>query len=472
MDKHSFFAAPIVGLFIKIVVAINSAAIFIIAASPTTEDTLPYIQYWPWFILSTPIVLFFLWKHYKAFNTQLDVLVSDALSGNNNKPIVLYLRPFVTDGYILDGGDTVIETIKGSLLLVNTITLFEGRLLSVVSKKFIPIKFDQSDENESKNVIYKIRTIFSYRFGRHFDNTTDWLNTVGRTLNRSALCIIIPPAIIGSSTTEEIETALDCTITDKLVFIMPGKGSSFKAKDGVKVSAKQLWENLLQITKGNIQLPGYSKKGGFVFSINGRMTLIESCQGFDWSHKKAMKKIFIDGKLTCSKWLSSLKITYKLVWLFFPLSFLYAVILLITVFPNLSETEKFGPSIAVVFFFILLLHMRTFYRFCTKFLLTKGKAISLFVGSVVSFTIGVVAAIFILGNWGIFLVDMLGLSWITKPELGSTDFSPSYTLFGLFLLMCTTSTLVYLTAYLFFRRQPKLEFRAVSRVDKNQSFTS
>lgn len=468
MEKPNFLAHPVAGLFIKIAVALNSIAIAVFAASPAQEN-LPFVPNWPWLVISTPIVIFLLWRHYKAFNAQLDRQVSIALSGGNTRPVLLYLRPFVTDGYLIDGGDTFANTVKGLLQFVNTTNVFEGRLLSVVCKKYVPVKFDESEENESKKLIYKIRTMFSYRFGRHFDDTDEWLNTVDRTLNNCALCIIVPPAVPGSSTWEEIEMALERSTTEKLVFIMPGKDSGFKTNDGIKITAKQLWENLLQMTKDKIRLPGYSRNGGFVLPVNGRMTLIDSCHGFDWFHKKAMKEIFLTGKLICSKWLGSLKVTSKLAWQLLPLSVLYAVISLSIIFPDLSETERYGPAIIVVSFAILLLHMRVFYRFCSRFLLSKGRVIGLFISTIAALVTGVVAASnLIMDGWGIFLIDLLGQSWIETPEVGSTDFSPSYTLFGLFLLLFVTSALVYLTAFLFFSGQERLEFKAVSQADKNR----
>ncbi|GJL75961.1 MAG: hypothetical protein NMNS02_20670 [Nitrosomonas sp.] len=102
-------------------------------------------------------------------------------------------------------------------------------------------------------------------------------------------------------------------------------------------------------------------------------------------------------------------------------------------------------------------------------MLTKGRVIGLFVSTIAALITGVIAASnLIMDGWGIFLIDILGLSWITTPEIGSTDFSPSYTLFGLFLLLFATSALVYLTAFLFFSGQERLEFKAVSQADKNR----
>lgn len=464
MGKSNFFADPIAGLFIKIAVALNSIAIAIIAVSPA-EENLPFVPNWPWLMISTPIVIFLLWRHYKAFNAQTDRQVSIALSGGNIKPVLLYLRPFVTDGYLIDGGNSFTIHVKGLLQFVDTTNVFEGRLLSVVCKKYVPVKFDESEENESKKLIYKIRTMFSYRFGRHFDDTDDWLNTVDRTLNNCALCIIVPPAVPGSSTWEEIEMAFERSITGKLVFIMPGKYSGFKTNEGIKITAKQLWENLLQMTKDKIQLPGYTRNGGFVLPVNGRMTLIDSCHGFDWFHKKAMKEIFLTGKLTCPKWLGSLKVTCKLVWQFLPLSVLYTAISLSIIFPDLSETERYGPAIIVVFFTILLLHMRAFYRFCSRFLLTQSQVIGLFISTIAALITGLIAALNLILNWGISLIDTLELSWIETPEVGSIDFSPSYTLYVLFLQMFVATAFVYLTAFLFFRGQQQLEFKVVPQAD-------
>lgn len=383
MDKSNFFSTPIAGLFIKIIFALNIIAIAIAhfdASIP--EANLLSVTYWPWLIISTLIILFLLWKHYKAFNKQLDIMVANALSGSNAKPILLYLRPFVSDGYL------VIRSANGILEVVDRANVLEGKLLSVVCEKYIPVKFDESENNESKKLLYKIRAMFSYRCGRHFDDTDDWLSTVDRMLDRCALCIIVPPGTPDSSTSEEIKMALERSIMEKLVFIMPDKDTRFKTNEGVKISAKQLWENLLQITQDKIQLPDYSRNGGFVLSVNGRMTLIESCHGFDWFYKKAMKKIFMTGELTCSNWLGSLKITYKLVWQFLPLSVLYAFITLYIIFPDLSETKRDGASVFVVSFTFLLLHMRAFYRSCGKFFLIKNQATGLFLSTIVALVIG------------------------------------------------------------------------------------
>ncbi len=426
------------------------------------EANLLSTSYWHWLIISTLIILFLLWKHYKTFNKQLDMMVANVLSGSNAKPILLYLRPFVSDGYL------IIRPANGILEVVDTANVFEGKLLSVVCEKYIPVKFDESENNESKKLLYKIRAMFSYRCGRHFDDTDDWPGTVDGMLDRCALCIIVPPGTPDSSTSEEIKMALERSIVEKLVFIMPDKDTHFKTNEGIKISAKQLWENLLQITQDKIQLPSYSRKGGFVLSVNGRMTLIESCHGFDWFYKKAMKKIFMTGKLTCSNWLGSLKITYKLVWQFLPLSVFYAFISLYLIFPDLSESKRGEASVFAASFTFLLLHMRAFYRFCGKFFLTKDRVTSLFISTIVALTMGwVTVSYIVLNKWEVFLIDILGPKWITKPDFGSTNFSISYILFELFLLWSVASVFVYLAAFLFFRGQQRLEFKAVSQVDNS-----
>jgi len=191
VDKSNLLSTPIAGLFIKIAVAVNTIAIVIAYLDVSIpEANFLSISYWPWLIISTPIVLFLLWKHYKTFNAQLDMMVPNALSGGNAKPILLYLRPFITDGDLMGGGDTFINSIKGMLQIFDTANLFEGKLLSVVREKYIPVKFDESEKNESKKLIYKIKTMFSYRCGKHFDDTDKWLDTVDRTLNTCTLCII------------------------------------------------------------------------------------------------------------------------------------------------------------------------------------------------------------------------------------------------------------------------------------------
>ncbi len=470
MDKDSLFANPKVGLFIKILASINSIAIVFILVS--VQENLPYIAYWPWLVLSTPLMFYLLWKHYNAFNMQLDKLVTGTLAGdNNNIPTMLYLRPFVSDGAdIYLGKQGTFDFLFALPHIVDTGGVFEGKLLPVIYKKYIPIKFDHSPKksakSDSRNPIYKFNAMLTYRFGRYFDSTEQWLDTVRKIAKNCAICIIVPPTKIDSSTAEEISMALKYSLLGKLVFVMPSKKSRLKTEEGVKVVAKQLWENLLQTTKDKIKLPNYSENGGFVLQVNGQMMLIESCHGFDWPHKKAMQKIFIDGKLTCSLWLGSLKITTKLVWLYFPLSFLYTY-LIYNVFVD-TVSPPFGDDVMGVlpflaFLVIFSLHMKAFYRFCSKFLLSKVRVIGLFISSIVSFTIGTVIAIYLLiENWGIFLIDTLGLSWITKPEFGSNDYALSYSLFGVVLSLCIASIFVYLTACLFFLRQPSLEFKAVS----------
>ncbi len=478
MNKYSFFSNSVAGMLIKLAVTVNTAVLFFIVTFPSENIVIKL--YWPWLIISTPIVLFLLWMHYRILNTQHDKLVSDVLiSDHSIMPTALYLRPFVTDGSNFHPNKySNVDTLIGFSQFVSTIAVFEGRLLSVIRKKYIPIKFDQSAEesakNESKNPLHKINTMFSYRFGRHFDNTQEWRDTVRRMIKRCALCIIIPPGRCDSSTAEEIEMALKSPFLEKLVFIMPTKRSKFKTEEGAKVSAKQIWENLLQVTKDKIQLPNYSENGGFVLPINGRMTLIESCHGFDWSHKKAMKRIFTDGKLTCSKWQGALRVTIKLVWLILPLSVIYAGVILYALTSNsTSGSEDMGALWFTTSFVIFLLHMKAFYRFCGNFLLTKIRAIGLFVCSVVSLAVGTVTAIYLLmDNWEVFLIDKLGLNWIITPELGSNDYALSYILFGVTLFLGIVSIFVYLTACLFFFRQQNIEFRAVSQTNKNQEFTT
>ncbi len=468
MDKDSYFASPLAGLFIKIIVAINTVVLVIIITYP--DENLSIKLYWPWLVLSTPLVLFLLWKHYNVFNTQLDKLVSRVVTSDHSDiPTALYLRPFVSDGaemYL--GKNSAADLLLGLLHMVNTTSVFEGRLLPVIYNKYIPIKLDysieESDKNESRNLHYKISAMFTYRFGRHFDNTEEWVETVRKVTKNCAICILAPPAKIDSSTAEEVSMVLKYSLLEKLVFIMPSKRGRFKTNEGVKVFAKQLWENLLQITKDKVQLPNYSENGGFVLPVNGQMMLIESCHGFDWFSKKAMKKIFIDGKLTCSMWLGALKVTYKLVWLFLPLSFLYAGLIFYVFLPHFSaSSEGFGILLFLTFIVIFLLHMRAFYHFCGKFLLTKIRVIGLFVSTIVSLTTGAIAATYVhMSDWGIFLIDTLGLTWVTKPEYGSNDWTYSYSLFATTLSLCIVSIFVYLTACLFFCRQPNLEFKAVS----------
>lgn len=113
--------------------------------------------------------------------------------------------------------------------------------------------------------------------------------------------------------------------------------------------------------------------------------------------------------------------------------------------------------------------MRAFYRSCGKFFLIKNQVTGLFISTIVALVIGWMTASYMsMNNWEIFLIDILGLNWITKPDLGSTAFSPSYTLFELFLLWSVTSAFVYLAAFLFFRGQQRLEFKAASQADKNR----
>lgn len=457
MDNSSFFSTPIAGLLLKIAWAFNLIAIAIVFIDASIyESSLRVTSYWPWLIISELIIVFLLWKHYKAFNKQLDRMVSNALSGSNIKPILLYLRPFVSDGYL------IIRSAKGILPIIDTADVFEGKLLSVVCEKYIPIRFDESENNESKKLIYKIWAMFSYRCGRHFDDTDGWLNTVDRMLDKCELCIIVPPAAPDSSTSEEIKMALERSIMEKLVFIMPDKDSSFKTNEGVKIPAKQLWGNLLQITKDIIQLPDYSRNGGFVLSVNGRMTLIEACHGFDWFYKKAMKKIFMTGELTCSNWLGSLKITNKLAWQFLPLSVLYTIISLAFIYFNLSVTKIGEFSAFAIFLTFLLLHTQAFYRYCSKFFLTKNQATGLVISTLVALLIGWMTASYVIIKWEILLIDILELNLIEKPDFGSTDLYPTYTLSGLFLLWSVISAFVYVTAFLFFCGQRKLVFKAAS----------
>lgn len=336
--------------------------------------------YWSYFFygalfLMTPLAILFLC--YRTANRVRDKEVADLISGENDssKPIILYLRPFLTDGNIPIGNEQILNVFKDFLIFnFGKAGGIEGRLIEVLSDQYMLLRFDYDKLDFIKAPIHYLRAAFSHRAGKIIDNSPGWEERVKRIAKKSHLCIVVPPVKEDSATEREIKTIIEDNFFEKTVFIMPSSDVKIGVPFSKHVKAHQIWQNLKRIVNDKIELPHYDKTGGFVIFSSGKYHLINSCRGSYWTSTKAIKSIFLDKKLVDPDIFDAAKIMFRLVWIT-PIIIVGVLGVLI-----LSSTfrEASNEAIYSAFAFAAFINFFTYYRYCKNFRLPKWWSLGLF----------------------------------------------------------------------------------------------
>lgn len=388
MTWEHFLRSRGVGLLAKLLVTVNLFATLMVLVymQGNTKISALYL-----FLLVCSILintyLLFIYFHFN--NTYRDKLVLSLVEqdfNNSEKPILLFLRPFITDGKTPVKKGLLQSFFAPLFLSLNTLGGFESRLLAALEKHYHIVRFDDGKYKPFKFSWAYLRYLFIHRPGRYPDSSMAWSERVHDTALKASVCLIVPPVDCHSATSIEILNIIDDDLLSKTIFIMP-PDVNYPLSFMKKIAGKVLWDNLLNITKNKIDLPSYTKRGGFVL-LNGRhYVLVCGLSGVDWSQKSCIKKLFIEKKLNYQPHWEAIKVLFRI----------HLTNVVVIVGSGLAygfidkELSLYGvvmPKyllITSIAFLLILMGMKSYYAYCQNFLLSKKQITKLFVFSLFGF---------------------------------------------------------------------------------------
>jgi len=386
--------------------------------------------------------VYLLYLHVTRSNLNFDKVASKILEDGSlplNAPIIVYLRPFVTDGKLPIQLNSVSETISTMFFLgLDRAGGFESKLRSVLKYKFNLVRLDDDDDKNKnfwKEPVTSIESLFGHRIGKYDTNKESWLLFFIELTHKAFAFLVVPPHSTSSSTCGEIIYLIDNGFQSKTIFIMPGSNLKIGGSAKNKVSAKSLWENLVNTIGGKVILPDYSKSGGFVIYIQGKYKLVEGVSGNPWHSEKAIKCVVEGGGITDPPWKDSVRVMIRLVWITCTIGFIACVIISKNLPENIGESERILVATAIVIYFALI----DFYRYLKCFMLQIRQVWLLLFMSIVSLILGVVT-----------------FDYIDPPPLETLD--GIYQLFPIFALYILASSFVYGAAYFIFSMRKNISF--------------
>lgn len=337
-----------------------------------------------YFIFSFLIpVLLSIWRRVRTINS-VDSEVSSHLFeahdfSYDDKGIVVFLRPFITEGKLVYRHTSFIRDLKGALFggfLLDPAEL-ESSLFGVFRENYVTLRFDTTDSANHKRQADKLLTFVRDRFGSYSVDAGqhDWLNLVLDSVSKALLCFIIPPADKQSSTATEITNLIaNQELRAKLVFIMLPESKEIKISKNRNTSAPLLWSNLISLCEQVYRLPRYDRNGGLVIHIEKKPFFVNAHSGRAWFSSKSLKKLFVDKRLTDSILLDSLRISGFLSFGILAYTFIMLAIVAVVgseVLPeNLSISESTEVIVASTLFVALyILNFLAYIRYCSRFLL-------------------------------------------------------------------------------------------------------
>jgi len=333
--------------------------------------------------------VFLLYWYFKSSNLTSDKIAEETVKSHSsplNKPIILFLRPFSTDGKLPLVLNAIHETLSMiSLLNLNTAGGFESQLKAALNNAYTLIRLDDGDIALSEYPFTYFRSIFSARIGRYVAGIDeDWKLIFQNLAQKSFAFIVVPPSSIDSPTGDEILYLTKNNLLHKTIFIMPGSGFKFNHTKTGKVSAPVLWRNLLDLIGERIKLPTYHKLGGLVLSVSGQFKIITGIGGKPWYSRTVINRIFQDAQINEPSWMDSIRLVRRLVWIIFPFSLIAIIISLNTFLEDLNK----DIAIYLIFSFTILLASSDHIKYCHNFMLPKKQIYTLACTTLIAFFIG------------------------------------------------------------------------------------
>lgn len=258
------------------------------------------------------ILLFLKHRYYSNIGTREEPKIKEFIEGGNREdllPIALYLRPFAADHKFnrqIPLLRSIVESLSTRLAFLKVIKInqFESDLFEVLESRYLSIRFDSEEGSRFKSYL-------GARFIRYIDKSAEWLENVKDAAAKACMCLMMPPVEIKSATSLEVTALIDHGMREKLVFIMPPFQNSFKTYLGERVTAKQAWNNLRNLADRALHLPRFHNNGGFVLLLGDKFRLIQGVGGVSWYDPRAIRKIFLDGRLCDTPLFDSFKFTFR-----------------------------------------------------------------------------------------------------------------------------------------------------------------
>ena len=371
-----------------------------------------------------------------------------------HKPIVLFLRPFITDGRLPIELNPLIDTLYTIFFFkLNKTSGFESTLRSTLKDKFTLIRLDDETRINFNTfretylrLLAQLRSLFSYRIGRYVPARLgqDWRDVFHWLAQQAFACLVVPPASMDSETRYEIEYLVSHGLWDKTIFIMPQSNFKIKRPDDKKLTAKRLWENMTAYFSEKIQLPSYNRFGGFVIPISGSFFQIAGIGGKRWYSKNSVKRIFKGGRLTDLPWQDSLRITRRLVWIIPIASFIISLTIGMVIHKGEPDLDDF----LFIFTIIFAIGIIGYYEYCHYFLLSKKQIRILYTTTVAALFIGLAVGNSITNY-------LITIGWLPRMPSNLFDFSSLYIL-SVFLMF--PSLIIYAIAYWVFSKRKDISF--------------
>ncbi|WP_284614442.1 hypothetical protein [Aquabacterium humicola] len=328
-------------------------------------------------------------RHVGAANALRDAAAADFVarsSVDGGRPLVLFLRPFLTDA-LITADDPPLRSALLDVLLpgVGRLGGLESRLVRAVEPRAQLVRLD-GGHAPVRSLARRLARGLTHRIGAiSILPGQPWVPVFEQVAERADAFVFVPPLHLDEAnpTTTEFTHLLKSGAIRRAAILMPW---SWKVRGGDRkpISAAATWHALRQHLASAVTLPALVKGGGWVIHSPAGFIVVRGLSGMTWDAPRTIDRVLSGQLLLDPAWRDALRVALRLsavlpIVLFVGLGGLAAALREVTEPPvALKLAGGLAAATAMTFFFF----------YCELFMLAVSRARLMFVVSLLAYVLG------------------------------------------------------------------------------------